>query len=185
MNIEIAKNRIGQVLRIDSIDSTDSDFLATHIPFRKITVKAKNADQTEETYRSEEDIYKDIFENEHLRDQHQLVIVEGSSGAGKSHFIRWLYAKLNAQKEKDVNNEVFLLIRRSNNTLKGTLRQLLAKKEVKEIANKQAYDRLLKATRTISEGKFRSTIYHQFIVEIENDTRKNEQYKKKKAYCAS
>lgn len=170
MNIEIAKNRIGQVLRIDSIDSTDSDFLATHIPFRKIAVKAKNADQIEETYRSEEDIYKDIFENEHLRDQHQLVIVEGPSGAGKSHFIRWLNAKLNAQKEKEVNNEVVLLICRSNNTLKGTLRQLLAKNEVKEIANKQAYDRLLKATRTISEGKFRSTIYHQFIVEIENDT---------------
>ena len=36
MNIATARKRIGQVLRIDSIDSTDSDFLATHVPFRKI-----------------------------------------------------------------------------------------------------------------------------------------------------
>lgn len=33
MNTAIAKKRINQVLRIDSIDSTDSDFLATHVPF--------------------------------------------------------------------------------------------------------------------------------------------------------
>lgn len=37
MNTAIAKKRVGQVLRIDSIDSTDSDFLATHVPFRKIS----------------------------------------------------------------------------------------------------------------------------------------------------
>lgn len=30
MNTAIAKKRINQVLRIDSIDSTDSDFLATY-----------------------------------------------------------------------------------------------------------------------------------------------------------
>ena len=39
MNTAIAKKRINQVLRIDSIDSTDSDFLATHVPFRKIVVQ--------------------------------------------------------------------------------------------------------------------------------------------------
>lgn len=167
MNTAIAKKRISQVLRVDSIDSTDSDFLATHVPFRKIVVATKSGDQFEETYKSEEDIYRDIFNNDITRNEHQFVIVEGSSGAGKSHFIRWLYAMLSAKEEKD---DVVLLIRRSDNTLKGTIRQLLEIKEVKEISNKEAYERLVKANQAITESKFKSTIYHQFIVEIENDT---------------
>ena len=101
MNTAIAKKRISQVLRVDSIDSTDSDFLATHVPFRKIVVATKSGDQFEETYKSEEDIYRDIFNNDITRNEHQFVIVEGSSGAGKSHFIRWLYAMLSAKEEKD------------------------------------------------------------------------------------
>lgn len=167
MNTAIAKKRISQVLRVDSIDSTDSDFLATHVPFRKIVVATKSGDQFEESYKSEEDIYRDIFNNNLTRNEHQFVIVEGSSGAGKSHFIRWLYAMLSAKEEKD---DVVLLIRRSDNTLKGTIRQLLEIKEVKEISNKEAYERLVKANQAITENKFKSTIYHQFIVEIENDT---------------
>lgn len=167
MNTAIAKKRISQVLRVDSIDCTDSDFLATHVPFRKIVVATKSGDQFEESYKSEEDIYRDIFNNDLTRNEHQFVIVEGSSGAGKSHFIRWLYAMLSAKEEKD---DVVLLIRRSDNTLKGTIRQLLEIKEVKEISNKEAYERLVKANQAITESKFKSTIYHQFIVEIENDT---------------
>lgn len=167
MNTTIAKKRINQVLRIDSIDSTDSDFLATHVPFRNIVVSTKSGDQLEQSSKSEEEIYKDIFNNEATKNEHQFVIVEGSSGAGKSHFIRWLYAMLSTKEEKD---DVVLLIRRSDNTLKGTIRQLLEIKEVKEISNKEAYERLVKANQAITEGKFKSTIYHQFIVEIENDT---------------
>lgn len=167
MNTAIAQKRINQVLRIDSIDSTDSDFLATHVPFRKIVVGTKSGDQFEETYKSEEDIYRDIFNNELTQNEHQFIIVEGSSGAGKSHFIRWLYAMLSTKEKKD---DVVLLIRRSDNTLKGTIRQLLEIKEVKEISNKDAYERLVKANQAITESKFKSTIYHQFIVEIENDT---------------
>ena len=167
MNTAIAKKRINQVLKIDSIDSSDSDFLATHVPFRKIVVGTKSGDQFEETYKSEEDIYRDIFNNELTQNQHQFIIVEGSSGAGKSHFIRWLYAMLSTKEEKD---DVVLLIRRSDNTLKGTIRQLLEIKEVKEISNKEACERLIKANQAITESKFKSTIYHQFIVEIENDT---------------
>lgn len=155
------------MLRVDSIDSTEGDFLATHVPFRKIVVGTKSGDQFEDVYRSEENIYRDIFNNEFMRNEHQFVIVEGSSGAGKSHFIRWLYAMLSAKEDKD---DIVLLIRRSDNTLKGTIRQLLEIKEVKEISNKEAYERLVKANQAISESKFKSTIYHRIIVEIENDT---------------
>ena len=35
MNVEVVKNRISRVLRVDSIDSTEYDFLATHVYQRK------------------------------------------------------------------------------------------------------------------------------------------------------
>ena len=74
MDTTIAKKRVGQVLRIDSIDSTDSDFLATHVPFRKIVVGTNSGDKFDEVYKSEEDILKDIFKNELTRNEHQFII---------------------------------------------------------------------------------------------------------------
>ena len=60
-------------------------------------------------------------------------------------------------------------MRRSDNTLKGTIKQLLEKTEVASIPNKELYERLVNATSTISESKLMNAIYHQFIVEIEDD----------------
>lgn len=167
MKTDIVKKRIGQVLRIDSIDSTESDFLATHVPFHNIAVLSHRGGNFEEARKTEDEIYREIFETENSLDEHQLIIVEGSSGAGKSHFIRWIQARLKVNYEQ---NDVILLIRRSDNTLKGTIRQLLEIDEVKQIANKDAYERLVRANQTITEDKFKSTIYHQFIIELENDT---------------
>lgn len=165
MNISIAKKRISQVLAVDSINSSQADFLATHVPFRKITLESNvNGNSLKESL-SEDDIYNKLFAQDN-NDNHQFVIVEGSNGAGKSHFIRWVNAKLDSD---DNGTDVVLLIRRSDNTLKGTLRQLLDKDEVKHIANKEAYERLVKANQTISEKKFKATIYNSFIVEIQSD----------------
>ena len=66
-------------------------------------------------------------------------------------------------------NDVILLIRRSDNTLKGTIKQLLEIDEIKHIENKAAYERLIKANQTISEQRFKDEIYHKFLVEIKND----------------
>ena len=38
MNKQIALTRLKDVLNVDSINSTQADFLATHVPFRKIKV---------------------------------------------------------------------------------------------------------------------------------------------------
>lgn len=161
MNISVAKQRMGEVLAVDSINSTQFDFLATHVPFRKIVLKTGKNGINEDI--SEDEIYDKLFSPEGMN-RHQLIIVEGPSGAGKSHFIRWIHAKLAEQE-----NEVVLLIRRSDNTLKGTIRQLLEIDEIKSIANKDAYERLLRANQTISDQKFKKEIYHRFLVEIESD----------------
>lgn len=165
MNSEIAKQRLSEVVRIDTITSSYGDFMATHVPFKQIQLqKEYDASSTSSKTYTEEQIYKKIVLNP--KNEHQFVLVVGSSGAGKSHLIRWFDAKIEKQKPE---SEVVLFVRRSDNTLKGTIKQLLEKPEVESIQNKDLYDRLVNATSTISESKLKNAIYHQFIVEIEDD----------------
>ena len=161
---------MNDVLKVDSINHSHSDFIATHVPLRNITVNTNVGGKEIMSSVSEDKLFYEIFEDETVSNKHQFIIVEGSSGAGKSHFIRWINAKLHMKSE---SGDVVLMIRRSDNTLKGTIRQLIDIDEVKQIANKEAYERLVKANQTISEQKFKSTIYHRFIVEIENESRES------------
>ncbi len=168
MRSELVKKRMKEVLMVDSINSSQGDFLATHVPFQKITVKHGTGSNQVTSNVSEEDLYHTYFSNSSIADRHQLLIVEGSSGAGKSHFIRWIHAKLINEEDP---SEVVLLIRRSDNTLKGTIKQLLEIEEVKNIQNRDAYERLVKANQTISEEKFKYQIFHSFLAEIRSDDR--------------
>ena len=172
MNSEIAKQRLSEVIRVDVITSSYGDFMATHVPFKQIQLQKKyDASATVEKTYTEEQIYSKVVLNP--KNQHQFVLVIGSSGAGKSHLIRWFDAKIERQKP---DNEVVLFVRRSDNTLKGTIKQLLEKPEVASIQNKDLYDRLVNATSTISESKLKNAIYHQFIEEIEDDNGENIDY---------
>lgn len=165
MNLSIAKSRINDVLMRNSIDSSQADFLATHVPFKKITVN-NVFNSLESTFEfSEEEFYNQYFCNADLYDAHQLIVVEGSSGSGKSHFIRWLNAKLTGS---GLETDIVILIRRDDNTLKGTIQQLLDVDVIKNIKNKEMYERLVRANKAISEVKFRNQIYHQYLVEIQS-----------------
>lgn len=170
MNIALAKERRSDILKVDSINSTNADFMITHVPFKSILVK-RNLRSDKIEHLSEEQIFEQFFANPDVYDQHQFIIVDGSSGSGKSHFIRWLNAKL--QPLVDNGSDVVLLIRRSDNTLKGTLRQLLGNEAISKIKNRDIYERLVKANQTISESKFKEKIYAEFIVEI-NTSENNE-----------
>ncbi len=171
MNLEVAKQRLSEVIRIDTITSSYGDFMATHVPFKQIQLQKEYDSSAVSKSYTEEQIYKRIVLNP--KDQHQFVLVIGSSGAGKSHLIRWFDAKIEKQKP---DSEVVLFVRRSDNTLKGTIKQLLEKPEVASIQNKDLYERLVNATSTISESKLMNAIYYQFIVEIEDDNGKDIDY---------
>lgn len=160
---EIAKSRIGEVIRIDTVTSTQADFLATHVPVSNIHIKKKWDSKTEQIF-SEEQVFNKYVLNS--KDEHQFIIVIGSSGAGKSHLIRWFAARL---EQSAPDNEVVLFVRRSDNSLKGTIKQLLELPEVANIPNKAVYDRLVRATSTIDNKKLKDMIYQNFIVEIKND----------------
>lgn len=165
MNSEIAKERISYVARPDSITTSEGDFLATHVAIKKLKVLEKfDIAPTGGKSFSEEDIFKKYILNP--EDRHQFVAIYGQSGTGKSHLIRWFAARYEQNKPKD---EVVLFIRRSDNTLKGTIRQLLEKPEVQGISNKEIYERLVKASVSVEENKLKDLIYYNFIIEIDHD----------------
>ena len=166
MNKQNVLTRLSDVLNVDSINSSQADFLSTHVPFRKITVTNDLSGTPTSEYISEDEIFNKYFADSSKNDQHELIVVDGSSGSGKSHFIRWIKARLSAE---DVKNDVVLLIRRSDNTLKGTIKQFLNIEEVKNIKNKDVYERLVRANQNVSEQKFKFEIYHKFLVEIADD----------------
>ena len=165
MDIAIAKDRLASVVKPDSITASQGDFLATHVAIKKLVMLNKfEFVPTSEKYTSEEDIYKKFIVNP--SNKHQFIVVYGQSGTGKSHLIRWFEARYKADRPDD---EVVLFIRRSDNTLKGTIRQLLDKPEVQDIGNKEIIKRLANASAAVPEDKLKDKIYHNFIIEINND----------------
>ena len=165
MDVSIARERISAIVKPDSITAAQGDFFATHVPIKRLRLLNKfELTPTGGTECTEESVYEEFVRNPENR--HQFIAVYGQSGTGKSHLIRWFEARFRAQMPED---EVVLFVRRSDNTLKGTIRQLLAMPEVQEIANREAYDRLTKAVVTEDEEKLKGRIYHDFINEIEHD----------------
>ena len=139
--------------------------MATHVAVKRLKVldKFDMAPTGGKSY-TEETIFQQYVLNP--EDKHQFIAVYGQSGTGKSHLIRWFAARYEQNKP---NDEVVLFIRRSDNTLKGTIRQLLEKPEVQGISNKEMYERLVKASVSVEENKLKDLIYHNFIIEIDND----------------
>lgn len=170
MNISIAKKRLAAVTKPDSITTSKGDFLITHVEIKKLILLNKfEFAPNSQNYISEEDIYKKYIMNPD--NKHQFIIVYGHNGTGKSHLIRWFEAKYETDRP---GNEVVLFIRRSDNTLKGTIRQLLEKPEVKNIKNKDVIKRLVNASMAVPENKLKDMIYHNFIIEIDNDDNEQE-----------
>lgn len=165
MNIEIAKTRHSEVLKADTVNNSNGDFLSTHVQVKKLQISQKydlSLQEAKKFYNEE-----DVFSHEIVpTDEHRFVIVKGESGTGKSHLIRWFYAKLMSQHLED---EAILLVRRDDNTLKGTISQLLTMPEVASMPNKEVYERLSKAANTIQDRKLKRLIYNNFIIEVQDD----------------
>lgn len=170
MNSEIAKQRINEVLRPDTMTTSNGDFLATHVTVNGIELYSKYDinDPTKSVKFKEAESEEDVLNRFIINpgDRHQFILVMGESGAGKSHLIRWFNDRLTNNKP---DNEVILFIRRSDNTLKGTIKQLLEKPEISNLSNKERYKRLVEATSVVDEKKLKGEILSKFILEVEND----------------
>lgn len=165
MNLEVARKRYKDVFRPDVIDNSKGDFLAKHVPMKTLfyTDHDELTEQDKKHPLTEEKIYELIFSE---KEDDQFVLVKGASGAGKSHLIRWINTMLELRRDE---TEIVIPIRRADNTLKGTIRQLISHPVVENMPNKELYKKMASASTTIPELELKNTIYYAFINLIESD----------------
>lgn len=170
MNLEVARKRYKDVFLPDVIDNTDEDFLAKHVPMKHLyfTDHAELLSQDKKNYLTETEVYDQIFVES---DDDQFVLVKGASGAGKSHLIRWFNTILELKKD---DSEVILYVKRADNTLKGTIKQLIELPEIKTMPNKELYKKLVSASTKIPEIEFKNSLYYGFVNLIDSDERGSE-----------
>lgn len=166
---DIVKKRLDNVIAVDAIAESRSDFFATHVPIDNLVLlddyEFQPSNQTDKYEKAtEEEVYKKYILNP--KNLHQFIAIYGEAGTGKSHLIRWFKERYEQDKP---NNEVILFLSRNDNSLKGTIKQLLDKPEVKNIDNKDIFDRLTNASSSIDPNKLKDTIYHNFIIEVNSD----------------
>lgn len=150
--------RLEQLMPVNATATSTTDFLLTHVPF-------KNLYLNDQISISEQELLEDYI----LKDMeiHQFIMVQGNTGTGKSHLIRWLYE--NYRNRVDKNNEKILFISRSHNTLQDTIRQMLES----DIFPQDIRDNELKALDRSGSQKtgddLKRTIAFNFTLAIRND----------------
>ena len=168
MNWERVLTRLeNEVIKTDVMASSNADFMATHMPFQKLSVVSSGYAQKEQM--SEEEIYQKLIVNPH--DIHRLIMIKGANGSGKSHLIRWFQSRFTSDKGAyDPLKEKIVFIRRLGNTLRGAVDQLLKEGVVQDPQVEERMRNFVNAADSQGEDQFKLTIYYNFIAEIENDS---------------
>ena len=102
MDSKIAKKRIGDVIRVDTITSSQADFMATHVELKNIQLARIYEGKAERVLTEEEAFHQYVLNADNV---HQLILIVGLSGTGKSHLIRWFSTRLQREHQE---NEIFL-----------------------------------------------------------------------------
>lgn len=142
--------RLGQVINKEAIAVDLADFLATHAPLGQISYVQDGATETV----SERNLLDELVMRG-LSDQHVFSIIQGIPGTGKSHLIRWLHERY--LKESGDQDEV-LLIERAQNSLLGTLRQIIDKIDIGGEALRQQIEKLRGAADTLSARALKDSL---------------------------
>jgi hypothetical protein len=142
--------RLGQVINKEAIAVDLPDFLATHAPLGQISyVRAGSSETVGEKELLDELVLKA------LNDQHVFSIIQGIPGTGKSHLIRWLHQRYLVE---SAGQDEVVLIERAQNSLLGTLRQIIDKIDIGSEALRQQIEKLRSATNTLSDRALKDSI---------------------------
>lgn len=106
--------RMGVVINRQALSVDRANFLATHVPMRRIVYDGQAGETSENGFLKELNHYA-------ATDQHLFAVVKGIPGTGKSHLIRWLKEQYALAHPDDS----VLLITRDNTSLRGTIEQII------------------------------------------------------------
>lgn len=144
------QSRVGDVINKEAIAIDLADFMATHAPLGQISyVRAGAAAGL-----SESDLLSELLRCSQ-EDRHSFTVIQGIPGTGKSHLIRWLYQRYTREIG---DQEVVLLIERAQNSLLGTLRQIIEKIDIGSDSLRQQIEKLRGATDSLSVRAIKDSI---------------------------
>lgn len=160
MSKEKMLNRIPKVICIEATESDYPEFLATHIPFRNLLYKDILAGDKTGKEIDEETFYRDRFIKNLNR--HNFILFKGHNGCGKSHEIRWVYERFRRYVDMNNLNESILFISRFQNTLKGTLEQIINSGIFSEESQKEDLRKLMNASQSLNNEGINKSILLKF-----------------------
>jgi len=162
VNNQMLLRRLEEVIVTDATDTSPAEFLATHIPFKNLYYTSSGIGEN-----IEKEITEDIFLKEYMissMEYHNLTIVEGPSGSGKSHFIRWLMEEYETEKEA---SDLTIPIRRHQNTLKGAIEQILKVSIFDEKEQELILEKLLLAQEHLNDEELIYYIKNNLLTKLE------------------
>lgn len=165
MDKQLMKQRINEVIKTDATVVELQDFMATHVPFKRLKYYTSGIEAIKGKELSEEQFFYEFIED--TKDKHNFIVVQGDNGSGKSHFIRWIKNKI--ESEETFPNDVIILLERSQNTLQATIKQLAKNKIIENLLSEEEKLKLKNTSIELSEEKFTALINYNFIIEAENE----------------
>lgn len=166
--IDYANHMEQYVIKKDSTAVDIEYFMATHVPFKELEVIEMGSTSGLPTGYSEEAIYNKFIVNSAKK--HQMIIVRGSNGTGKSHLICWLHNRY----KSDVTNynpdkEKIIFLRRLENTIHGAIKQLLDEDIIYDEELRKKFSRFVSSESSQSEAELKETIYTEYIKKVRTD----------------
>jgi len=166
--IECSERMDKYVIKKDGTAVDNEYFMATHVPFRELAFHESGDNDSKSVHLSEEEIYDKYIVNRANR--HQMIIVRGTNGTGKSHLICWLHNRLVSDKENyNPDAEKVIFLRRLGNTVRGAIQQILDEGLVQDKELREKFEKFCNADRSQSEEEFKTSIYSEYVNKVATD----------------
>lgn len=158
-----------KIIKKDGTAVDNEYFMATHVPFRDLEFIEFGDTESDPIHLNEEQIYEQYIVNR--ANKHQMIIVRGTNGTGKSHLICWLNNRFVNDKENYFpDKEKVIFLRRLGNTVRGAVQQMLDEGLVQDKELQDKFSAFCNAAESQSEEEFKTSIYTEYAKRVLTDT---------------
>lgn len=156
------------VIKKDGTAVDNEYFMATHVPFKDLEFIEFGDTESKPIYLTEEQIYEKYIVNK--ANKHQMIIVRGMNGTGKSHLICWLHNRfINDNTNYNSDKKKVIFLRRLGNTVRGAVQQMLDEGLVQDKELREKFKKFCDAAESQSESEFKTSIYSEYVKRVATD----------------
>ncbi len=166
--IEFSDRMDQYVIKKDGTAVDNEYFMATHVPFKELEFIEFGDTDSKPINLTEESIYEKYIVNK--SNKHQMIIVRGMNGTGKSHLICWMHNRfVNDKNNYDPDKEKVVFLRRLGNTVRGAVQQMLDEGLVQDKELIEKFEKFCSAAESQSEEEFKTSIYSEYVKRVATD----------------